>query len=134
MSAFCFIDQVTEVQPGESVTAFFRLNGNEEFLLDHFDGFPVMPGVLQLETLKQVALKLLESSDSSKVFYTMSSAEEMKFGQFVKPGDTLKAFVRLVKTEKQTRFFEGRLDLVDAVSGSLKGKTLTALFQMVPLA
>ena len=130
MSAFCFIDRVSELKPNESVTAIFYLKGDEEFLLDHFEGFPVMPGVLQLEMLKQAAFKLLESPGEPKKNYAMTAAQGIKFGQFIRPKDTLKATVRLIKNQNHQSSFEGRLDLIDSVSGDFKGKAVSALFEL----
>ena len=56
---FGFIDKISEVEKDQSITAFFTLKGSEEFLQDHFEGFPVMPGVLLLESLKQAATLII---------------------------------------------------------------------------
>ena len=112
MTAFCFIDQVAEVKKGESLTAFYTLRGTEEFLQDHFEGFPVMPGVLLLESLKQAASRLVAlSGGTPPPFFRLAKAEEVKFGQFVRPGSLLKIFVRKLKEEGRFVFFEGRIDL-----------------------
>lgn len=128
MSVFCFIDEVAEVKKGESLTAYFTLKGNEEFLKDHFNGFPVMPGVLLLEALKQAASALLEpAAKDSKVFYRLSGVEDAKFGQFVKPGSRLKIFVKFLKSEGLFSFFDGRIDLIAPLpEGASQGRALTA--------
>ncbi len=109
---FCFIDRISEFKKGESLTAFFTLKGTEEFLQDHFPNFPVMPGVLILETLRQAASFLLSASnDFATPNYRLGKVEEIKFGQFVKPKTELKIFVRHVKKESDTDAFEGRVDL-----------------------
>ena len=111
MTAFCFIDKVAEVKKRESLTALYTLKGAEEFLQDHFEGFPVMPGVLLLESLKQAASRLMGLSGESKPpFFRLARAEEVKFGQFVRPGNLLKIFVRQLKEEGCFVFFEGRID------------------------
>ena len=126
MKVFSFIDDIAELKKNESVTASYTLKGNEEFLEDHFQDFPVMPGVLMLESLKQAASVLLSATfgrDSST--YRMASVEEARFGQFVRPGNALKILVRLVKTENSTYYFDGRADL------SSGGKALTAVFCLI---
>lgn len=129
LSVFGFIDEVSEFKKDESLTAIYTLTGKEEFLKDHFKGFPVMPGVLLLETAKQAAASLLRLSDGQGKQYRLKNAEEVRFGQFVKPGSKLKIFVRLLKNGSGTSDFDGRIDLADAPFG----KALTATITLVPV-
>ena len=129
MSTFGFIDKIEEFKKGESLTAYYTLTGKEEFLKDHFKNFPVMPGVLLLETVKQAAAVFLGmSQDSEGRQYRLSCAEEVRFGQFIKPGSMLKIFVRLLKQESYASTFEGRIDLTNAPFG----KALSATMTLVP--
>ena len=131
MSVFSFVDHITEVKKGESLTASFELRGDEEFLKDHFSGFPVMPGVLLLESLKQAASAFLSASFPGTGPYRLVTVEEARFGQFVKPGSFLDLSVRLRKTEKTTYFFEARADFVPGNSGdSPRGRALSAWFSL----
>jgi 3-hydroxyacyl-[acyl-carrier-protein] dehydratase len=124
LDTFCFIDEVMEVKQNESLTAKYILKPRTEFLKDHFPGFPVMPGVLLLETLKQAALTLLEKSgDRKKDSFCLTKVENVKFGQFVRPGSQLTITVRLVGKTEVTRSFEGRIDLQD---GNISGRALLA--------
>lgn len=118
MSVFRFIDRVDEVRPDDGLTASFTLKGSEEFLEDHFGGFPVMPGVLMLEALKQASRRYLELSEGPAA-WRLVSAENVKFGQFVKPGGELKITAKLVKKEEGRRTFDGRIDLLPA--GDVRG-------------
>ena len=128
---FNFLGQISEVKKGESLTAFFTLDAREEFLKDHFVDFPVMPGVLQLESLRQAASRYLNETEGSAAFYRFESISTVKYGQFVKPGSRLKIFVRFLKKEKQSSFFEGRMDLVD--QDRLLGRAILADFALVPV-
>ena len=121
---------MSEVEKGQSITAFFTLNGDEEFLLDHFEGFPVMPGVLLLESLKQAACALLKGETANGSFYRLAAVHEVKFGQFVKPGSRFEISVRLVGREGRRVDFEGRARLVE---GEAPGaRVLQAAFSLVP--
>lgn len=134
MSPFCFVDRVAELKKDESLTSFFTLKGSEEFLKDHFSDFPVMPGVLLLEALVQSATLLLAGSENLKgIFFRLVAAEEVKFGQFVKPGSDLRMSIRLLKNEGVFCFFEGRIDLVDGFEGKPARKALTANFKLAPV-
>lgn len=126
MKVFSFIDHIVELKKNESLTASYTLRGDEEFLKDHFRDFPVMPGVLMLESLKQAASELLTASfDRDRTSYRLVSVEEAKFGQFVKPGNTLKLSVKLLRTERSAYFFDGRADLVSG------GRAISAAFCLV---
>ena len=50
---FNLIDRITELNEGQSITAVKGLSLAEEYLKDHFPRFPVMPGVLMLEAMKE---------------------------------------------------------------------------------
>lgn len=125
MSVFSFLDEVTEVKKDEAVTVFFTLKGDEEFLKDHFEAFPVMPGVLQLEALKQAAVTLLvESRGGSKQAYHLTEAADVRFGQFVRPGSRLRIQVRLTGTQGSRAQCSGRIDLMR--DGQAAGRCLSA--------
>lgn len=122
---------MSEVEKGQSITAFFTLKADEEFLLDHFEGFPVMPGVLLLESLKQAACALLKRETGNDSFYRLAAVHGVKFGQFVKPGSCFEISVRLTAREGQRADFEGRARLVE---GEAPGaRVLQAAFSLVPL-
>ena len=122
MSVFSFVDKVTDSVKDQSLTAYFTLTGDEEFLKDHFSGFPVMPGVLLLEALKQASQKILHPIDASRFV----SAEDVKFGQFVKPGSHLRIQSKFLKKEGPLHYFDGRIDLMNAAGDKAQGKALTA--------
>ena len=130
-SMFSFVDSVFEVKRGESLRAFFTLRPSEEFLKDHFADFPVMPGVLQLESLRQAASLYLNETEGSVGFHRFENVSLVKYGQFVKPESRLKIFVRFIKKENESSFFEGRIDLVDGEG--LLGRVILADFSLVPV-
>ena len=129
MSAFGFIDKIAEFKKDESLTACYTLTGKEEFLENHFKGFPVMPGALLLETAKQAAVAFLRRSSGKNQEYRLKSAEDVRFGQFVKPGSEMKVFVRLLKNESGGSVFDGRIDLSNAPFG----KVLSAYMTLIPV-
>src|SRR5438045_4046552 len=56
---FVLVDRITELHPGQSLVAVKNLSLAEEYLADHFPGFPVMPGVLMLEAMTQAGAWLI---------------------------------------------------------------------------
>lgn len=122
------------MEKDQSITAFFTLKGNEEFLRDHFEDFPVMPGVLLLESLKQAATLIIGGwANAETPYFRLDEVQEVKFGQFVKPGSLLRIAARLVRKEGPRAFMEGRMDLMDE-SGNPAGRALAASFSLVPAA
>lgn len=94
---FLFVDRVTKLD-GNHITGVKNVSMNEEFFLGHFPGHPIMPGVLQLEAIAQVAgiLLLKKTDNAGKPAYFMS-AEEVKWRKPVRPGDVLVVEVELLK-------------------------------------
>ena len=134
MSVFSFIDKLSEVEKDQGITAFFTLKGDEEFLEDHFEGFPVMPGVLLLEAVKQAASLLLSGFEKSEgIDFRLEEVQEVKFGQFVRPGGLLRITARVVRHEDRRVAMEGRIDLMGEHNVPL-GRALSANFTLAPVA
>jgi 3-hydroxyacyl-[acyl-carrier-protein] dehydratase len=52
---FRFVDRITEMQPGKNGKGVYTVRGDEPFLRGHFPGHPIMPGVLLIEAVAQLA-------------------------------------------------------------------------------
>lgn len=87
---FSLIDKIIEMQPGQSIKAIKNLSLAEEYLQDHFPGFPIMPGVMMVESLVQTAAWLMRSTTDFQYSVTiLKEAKAVRFNNFVKPGNTL---------------------------------------------
>ncbi len=87
---FLLIDRIIELEPDKSITALKNLSLAEEYLADHFPGFPVMPGVLMLETLIQAGGWLIRhSEDFAHSTIMLKESRAIKFNSFVTPGNSL---------------------------------------------
>lgn len=95
---FLLVDRVTKIE-GNKITGLKNVSMNELYFQGHFPGHPIMPGVLQLEAIAQVAgiLMLKQVENQGKIAYFMS-AESVKWRSPVRPGDTLMIDVELTKT------------------------------------
>jgi UDP-N-acetylglucosamine acyltransferase len=91
------LDAVTEHEPGVRLVAFKNVTVSEEFFQGHFPGAPLMPGVLMIEALTQVAAVLvLERSDAPVTArVSLRGVNRAKFRRQVVPGDRLRLEVRL---------------------------------------
>ena len=119
---FNLIDKITELQPGVAVKAVKCLSLAEEYLSDHFPLFPVMPGVLMLEAMYQGSSWLLRCTDEfAYSMVVMSEAKNVKYADFVRPGQTLEITAEIQKRENHATTLKaaGTLDGATAVSGRL---------------
>jgi UDP-N-acetylglucosamine acyltransferase len=90
------VDAVEEYEPGRRVVAVKNVTVNEEFFQGHFPGTPLMPGVLMIETLSQVATILLVQGEGAPRGRTyLRGVENAKFRRQVVPGDRLRLEVTL---------------------------------------
>jgi 3-hydroxyacyl-[acyl-carrier-protein] dehydratase len=113
---FELIDRIVELQPGERITAVKNLTLAEEYLGDHFPNFPVMPGVLMLEALTQAGAWLIRATeDFAHSIVMLRQASNLRYGQFVQPGDTLTVTAELLGMEGD----EARLKAQGSVDGRL---------------
>ena len=60
---FQLVDRLLEIEPGKRIRMVKNLTLGEEYLADHFPTFPVMPGVLMLQTLVEAGAWLLRLTD-----------------------------------------------------------------------
>src|ERR1051325_7827392 len=103
---FVLIDRIVDLQRGKSLVAVKNLSLAEEYLADHFPGFPVMPGVLMLEALTQAGAWLIRGmEDSAHSVIVLKSARTIKYGSFVEPGRRLQLRVEILEHgERETQF------------------------------
>ena len=113
---FLLIDKVTITDPEKSAVGIKNVSGNEPFFQGHFPEKAIMPGVLIVEALAQVACALFLSrpENKNKLAFFMGM-EEIKFRKPVVPGDRLELKIEILKMRdrfgkaKGEAFVEGQL-------------------------
>jgi beta-hydroxyacyl-ACP dehydratase FabZ len=113
---FLLVDRIVEIDPPQRIVGLKNVTMNEEFFQGHFPGAPVMPGVLILESMAQVAGVLIyrdmpEDEKSRKLIY-FTGVENAKFRRPVVPGDQLRIEMELVNRRSTFGKMAGRA-LVD---------------------
>lgn len=95
---FLMVDRVLGFEGETKCTGMKTVTVNEPYFQGHFPGHPVMPGVMQVEAMAQVASVLLMkiAKSASRIGYFMS-ADSVKFRKPVFPGDTLYIHAELIK-------------------------------------
>jgi len=96
---FDLVDRVIE-QAADRIVTLKNVTAAEEYLQDHFPTFPVLPGVLMLECMVQAGRRLV-GPDMPLV---LGRVRALKYGRFVRPGDSLVSLVTLIKTEPDGGF------------------------------
>src|SRR5262249_28919692 len=106
---FNLVDRILEVQPGRLLRAVKNLTLGEEYLADHFPTFPVMPGVLMLETLVEAGAWLLRlSSDFQHSVIVLREAKNVKYGTFMTPRPQMDVAVELQEQADGLATFKGK--------------------------
>lgn len=94
---FLMVDRILRIE-GNRIVGLKNVSINEPFFQGHFPGHPIMPGVLQLEAMAQVAgiLMIMRAEEKHQLAYFMA-ADDVKWRKPVLPGDTVIIDVELTK-------------------------------------
>lgn len=95
---FLLVDRITECVPGKYVKGYKNLTMNESFFQGHYPGYPIMPGVLQIEAMAQCSAPLILTLDEYKGKTPLfASMDNVRFKNSVRPGDKFEMEVTLLK-------------------------------------
>ncbi len=94
---FTLLDKVLERTP-ERIVAAKQVSLAEEYLADHFPTFPVLPGVMMIETMAQAARSLLADRHDGRL--VLGQVKALKFGSMVRPGEVLVVEVTVQKEQE----------------------------------
>jgi beta-hydroxyacyl-ACP dehydratase FabZ len=96
---FLLVDSILELEPARRIVGIKNVSINEPFFQGHFPGAPVMPGVLIVEAMAQVAavmvLKEIANREQKLVYF--SGIDRARFRQPVIPGDQIRIVVEVIK-------------------------------------
>jgi len=108
---FLMVDRVTAIDKGKSIQAIKNVTINEPFFTGHFPQRPVMPGVMMLEAMAQVAALLIfdsiGASPDDKTVYYFAGIDAARFKRPVEPGDQLVMDVAMIRAKAGIYKFSG---------------------------
>jgi len=119
---FSLIDRILAIEPGKTIQAVKNLSLAEEYLADHFPGFPVMPGVLMVESLVQSGAWLMRHTEDFKYStILLKEARAVRFNSFVSPGKSLRVECSVHKRDERTYTFKasGSVDGASTISARI---------------
>jgi len=99
---FLLVDRITLIEDDKRIEGIKNVTINEPFFQGHFPGWPVMPGVLQLEALAQLSgvLLLKNPEDRGSLAFFMA-VDKARFRKPVLPGDQLRLIGEVMKIKKR---------------------------------
>jgi len=102
---FLLIDKVIELEGWQRAVGIKNVTINEPYFQGHFPGRPIMPGVLQIEAMAQLAGALLmRKSENANKLAVLLSIEEVKLRRTVVPGDQLRIEAEVLRLKSRTGF------------------------------
>ncbi len=124
---FLFVESIIELEEGKSAVGIKNLTLNDYFFKGHFPGKPVMPGVLIIEAMAQVAgiLMLSKKEHRGKLAFFMG-IDKVRFRKPVLPGDQLRMEVKVGRLRAKT----GEMHTKALVDGKIVAEA-TLLFALV---
>jgi 3-hydroxyacyl-[acyl-carrier-protein] dehydratase len=113
---FLMVDRIIQMETGTKAVGIKNVTINEGFFQGHFPNHPIMPGVLIIEALAQVAgiLALHSGAAVGKAVYFLS-IERAKFRKPVVPGDQLKLEVSILQQRGNVWKFSGNAFVEDKI-------------------
>lgn len=106
------IDKITEIIPGQCAMGTRGLTMTEDVFACHFPNFPVLPGVLMMKAINDLACELIGESNEichKNPAIILKKMEKIKFHKFGRPGDNLKICVNVLKQDKNKVFVSGEI-------------------------
>jgi 3-hydroxyacyl-[acyl-carrier-protein] dehydratase len=91
---FLFVVRIEKAEK-EEIVGYRRFTDKDFFFAGHFPGYPVVPGVILVETLAQcggAGIKIMGVADKDSLFF-LGSVDKVKFRRQVKPGDEVRMVV-----------------------------------------
>ncbi len=104
---FLLIDRILSIQPQSRATGIKNISLNEPYFQGHFPGEPIMPGVLQIEAIAQLAGAMFLVNQNIKKYPILLSMRNVKLRKIIRPGDQLLVEVETLKLKDKWATVKG---------------------------
>lgn len=95
---FLLLNRVTDLQVGKSAKGLYYVEPTASWFMGHFPGYPVFPGVLQVEALAQLgAVAILSQPEMKGKLALFAGLDQVKFRRQVRPHETLELEVEIIR-------------------------------------
>jgi 3-hydroxyacyl-[acyl-carrier-protein] dehydratase len=119
---FWLLDRIRSFTPDVELAGVKNVTLTEEYMADHFPEFPVLPGVFMLEAATQAGAWLLRLSENfAHSVISLKEAKNIKYADFVAPGQSLDVTVSMLKKDDRMAAFkiEGQIGASQTLSGRI---------------
>lgn len=124
---FILVDRIVTLAPGRSIHAVKTMAPEEELFLDHFPGFPVVPGVLLVEMMAQATGRCLHAETTDRGLAVLGKVTSAVFRGWVKPGELIDIYSELSTSRAQYATASCRIEV-----GGQPRASADLLFGFVP--
>ena len=130
---FLLVDRVTQLTPGESITAIKNVTINEPFFNGHFPTQPIMPGVLIIEAMAQatglLGFRTLGDNPRPDLLYVLAGVDKAKFKRQVVPGDQLFLSATILRHKGSVWIYQAEANVDGKLVASAEIKCVATIVQ-----